>query len=117
MPHRRSLSDRIARKGIRLAGSGMTIGRPADQPHQQREDRVSETPEPYAPDAQTVEENRIDALRMALKRAGVDWPTIHRLDDIRYMAGPSADCPDCNEHVLLALVDRLTAALAAREGE
>lgn len=59
----------------------------------------------------------VDDLRMALKRSGVDWPTIHRLDDIRYMVGPAGDCPDCNEHVLLALVDRLTAALAAREGE
>ncbi len=71
----------------------------------------------YTADPQIVEENRIDALRQALRRAGVPWKEIHRLDDIRYVVGPEvqegADCSNCNEHVLLALVDRLTAENAA----
>lgn len=78
---------------------------------------MSETPAPYTPDPQIVEENRIDRLRMALKRAGVDWPTIRRLDDIRANLAPEVqgpgDCSNCNEHVLLALVDRLTTENAA----
>lgn len=195
MPRRRSLSSRIARQGVRLAGAGQVIGGTADQ--YQREDRVSETPaiyqatsghghviprrdgvkarcggpalcsvcarekarmdavhqqrqadetsEPVCIDCKEVghhhvsgrcrvvfeehgglrececdkptEENRIDQLRQALHRSGVDWPTIHRLDDIRANLAPEVqgpgDCSNCNEHVLLALVDRLTSENAA----